>query len=632
VVGGPQVVYVLDLAGRALSVPGYIASIAYDERGRLEEVQAQNGVRTVNSYGPTMALDSITTTSPTTELLQSLVYVRDRLGRVVTVEDGAAEPGAPSASATYAYDALGRLTVAVLEPGRSREETITYEYDGPGRLLSRRSALGAAGPAHLGTYEYSTSPGHPGAPAKVGSTDLRYDEAGNLIQRGPVRFEWNHQSRLIAAWRGNERLFVAGFAADLDRVKKVERGQTTYYLGPDVEVRDGMVILTMRINGQRVVRLETEALAASALSDLAPGGGPDGRITAADALLAHRAGGASNGGSGADVPPWHQALASAARRQSSGAPEVATYWHGDHLGTVSVSTDESAQLRQRSLHYPFGALRHATYHISEEYGFAGLEQDYGTGDLHAKARNYSPDVGIWLKPDPKFLAIDGEDLEKSLSAVLSRYAYASDDPANRTDPSGLEDVGSWEALRGSGMPPKALEQMAGALIEDTVTKGQSILGGQLDFSTHGYQVQLSARAYGLRKVLETADATYTVTIGEASASFSNYNTPAASAAVVTMERKSKDEFAIIKSVKVSLIAASTGGMVKLKMEAPSWSKHAGKSVSLSPGSPGEVKLGFSKVGIGNISVTVSASNFMRKYKKDRVRDHRKTKSWLPPRG
>jgi RHS repeat-associated protein len=106
------------------------------------------------------------------------------------------------------------------------------------------------------------------------------------------------------------------------------------------------------------------------------------------------------------------------------------YYHGDHLGSASWITDESAVPIQY-LHYaPYGELianqRASGY--NERYKFTGKERDAETGYDYFGARSYASQLGHWLSVDPLSYRYPH----------ISPYAYAAWNPIKYIDPDGRD--------------------------------------------------------------------------------------------------------------------------------------------------------------------------------------------------
>src|SRR2546427_619901 len=86
---------------------------------------------------------------------------------------------------------------------------------------------------------------------------------------------------------------------------------------------------------------------------------------------------------------------------------------------TSVTTSSSCR------YDAFGAFR-AQSGSSNSYGFASREDDAGLSLYYNRARYYDPPIGRFLSKD-----------SVGTACRTKQYAYAADNPASRTDPSGL---------------------------------------------------------------------------------------------------------------------------------------------------------------------------------------------------
>ncbi|MFH1505789.1 MAG: RHS repeat-associated core domain-containing protein [archaeon] len=97
------------------------------------------------------------------------------------------------------------------------------------------------------------------------------------------------------------------------------------------------------------------------------------------------------------------------------------YIHQDVLGSTRAVTDEAGSLVESNTHLPYGQMLGAS---SERLGFTGKEDD---GDLaYYGARYYDPDTGRFTQKDP-------------IASGRNWFAYTSNNPLNRVDPSGMTD-------------------------------------------------------------------------------------------------------------------------------------------------------------------------------------------------
>jgi RHS repeat-associated protein len=120
-----------------------------------------------------------------------------------------------------------------------------------------------------------------------------------------------------------------------------------------------------------------------------------------------------------------------------------SFLHRDHLASVKAVTSmtpaatpiaagQSLYLKQRSGYAAFGEPKVVT---SLAKGFIGERPDPETGLLYLNARYLDPALGRFISPD---------DYDPTLPGVgTNRYAYAGNDPVNKSDPNGhswLQDL------------------------------------------------------------------------------------------------------------------------------------------------------------------------------------------------
>jgi len=131
------------------------------------------------------------------------------------------------------------------------------------------------------------------------------------------------------------------------------------------------------------------------------------------------------------------------------------YYHANHLGSASVVTDASGNLKQKIEYYPFGTYRYgtspneqyATYDYdgsfpNVNYTFTGQEDDDDTGFYNYGARLYDPAIGRFISADS--IVPDPSDLQ-----TYNRYSYCSNNPLIYTDPSGHNDISdAWHHFTG----------------------------------------------------------------------------------------------------------------------------------------------------------------------------------------
>ena len=103
------------------------------------------------------------------------------------------------------------------------------------------------------------------------------------------------------------------------------------------------------------------------------------------------------------------------------------YLHDDRLGTPQVATDSSQNTQWQTSYEPFGQTSSVSGTITQNLRFPGQYFDVESGWNHNGFRDYVPELGRYIQPDPLGRLGSGNDL----------FAYVYDNPANLIDPLGL---------------------------------------------------------------------------------------------------------------------------------------------------------------------------------------------------
>ncbi|WP_421699076.1 RHS repeat-associated core domain-containing protein [Ancylobacter sp.] len=130
----------------------------------------------------------------------------------------------------------------------------------------------------------------------------------------------------------------------------------------------------------------------------------------------------------------------------AGGPTAPVFLHRDHLNSVKLTTDATGCVASRSAYRPHGDRTQAEAPAvpgcspaapAEPRGFIGERHDPETGLLYLHARYYDPVIGRFLSPDTL------DPIEPGVGT--NRYAYADNDPINKSDPSGHIIERFWDA-------------------------------------------------------------------------------------------------------------------------------------------------------------------------------------------
>jgi RHS repeat-associated protein len=112
------------------------------------------------------------------------------------------------------------------------------------------------------------------------------------------------------------------------------------------------------------------------------------------------------------------------------------YFHTDHLGSISVITDQNGSVLQRLSYDAWGKTRLQTGADGQPpasdttRGFTGQEELSVSGLVHLNGRVYDPTFGRMISADPTV----PDPLDPQ---AWNRYSYVGNDPLSFTDPSGF---------------------------------------------------------------------------------------------------------------------------------------------------------------------------------------------------
>lgn len=174
------------------------------------------------------------------------------------------------------------------------------------------------------------------------SVDIKYDAAGNMIQKGARVYEYNDEGRLVKIKEGGDVIVEFRYDHEGRRIKKVAGGRVTlyperHYLVDSVKGATSYYFL----NKDRV-----------------------------------------------------------AEKDSTGRK---FFYHNDHLGGTSVVTDSSGQVARWFKYYPYGLPRMEYQPAGEaplRHQFTGQENDQETRLYYYGDRYYDPQLRRFISTDP----------------------------------------------------------------------------------------------------------------------------------------------------------------------------------------------------------------------------------------
>jgi len=107
------------------------------------------------------------------------------------------------------------------------------------------------------------------------------------------------------------------------------------------------------------------------------------------------------------------------------------FYHTDGLGSITALTDQSGATVQRYEYDSFGEIISVSDpSFIQPYTYTAREYDPETGLYYYRARYYDAEIGRFMSEDP--IGFESGD--------INLYRYGGNNPANKTDPSGLSHL------------------------------------------------------------------------------------------------------------------------------------------------------------------------------------------------
>jgi RHS repeat-associated protein len=376
----------------AVTGQAYWTAEARDAELHLTKHTAGNGVATIQTFDPnTGQLTDIIAGSEGKVLRHTYTY--DLLGKLITRADANT-----SLSESFEYDTLNRLTKSTVSLTPT-PWVQTVAYNAIGNITHK---------SDVGTYSYPS----PGSPKPHGVTSISggvinttftYDAKGNMTSGNGLTLTYTSYNKTETIKRGTTEI---AFAHDTEHNRYSQlgpTGETLYLTGPGVFAERHAGI------GSGEVRWTNYLIIGGRLIGV--------YIEKADETV------------------------------------VTRYFHTDHLGSISVISNEAGAAVERLSYDAWGKRRHpngepdpaGSITSEESRGFTGHEQLDSVGLIHMNGRVYDPLLGRFGSPDPMT-----EDPFSSQG--WNRYSYVGNSPVNFTDPSGYCFMGCfWQpAFRAIG--------------------------------------------------------------------------------------------------------------------------------------------------------------------------------------
>lgn len=422
---------------------GRLSSQSYDAADNVSEIIDRLGRRVSFSY------DAGNRPTRTTYADAVVTYTYDAASRVTRIDDtqsGAVDwsydngnrllsETTPNGTVSYSYNQANQLT-SMRAADRS---PVTYAYDTAGRLQT--IAQGAE--AFTYSYDALSRPTTLQRPNGV-QTGYSFDELDRLVRlkhtnslNQPIedyQFAYNKDDEI-------ESVISLASATQLPQPKTVgtaDAANRIAQFGDASYSFDERGMTTSKTDGQGTTTYHWDARGRLTQSAL-PGGQAINYSYDATGRLASRAANGSStsflynnldvvldrGSDGSQVDYLNGMAVDDKLRQSSNATG-ALYFLQDQLRSTVALTDAGGNVVERKQYEPFGESQSSAL---TRYTFTGRERDASTGLMYYRARWYDPKQGRFISEDPAGFA-----------GGLNKYAYVSNNPVTKTDPSGLYEI------------------------------------------------------------------------------------------------------------------------------------------------------------------------------------------------
>ena len=396
----------------------------YDARNRLTQKQTPFGAL---SYTYDSASNLLTLKSSNSGGASD-TYTYDQLNRLSTVTDA-------SGATSYAYDAVGNLQNFVYPNG----VTHAYTYDGLNRLTqvgaSRNSTsisnyaytLGLAGNrtsvaelsgravayAYDSLYRLTTETVTADPHNNNGVGSYTYDAVGNrktlsttIPPAGGISYTYDADDRLGSdQYDGDGNTISSGGIAntyDFENHLITHGGVTVVYDG----------------DGNRV----SETVAGVTTSYLVDTVNPTGYAQVVDELQ-----------NGAATRSYSYGLERISETQAINSTATTSFYDYDGHGSVRQLTNSTGVVTDTYDYDAFGNLINQTGSTPNNYLFAGEQYDPALGLYYNRARYLNTVTG-------RFSVMDKKRGKLRRPLTLNRYIFTEQNPVNRIDPKGTEDI------------------------------------------------------------------------------------------------------------------------------------------------------------------------------------------------
>jgi RHS repeat-associated protein len=385
--------FTYDAAGRLTKTTypnGLEVFYEYDNLNRLERVHGNNITYATFSHNFDNTVSSITYGNG----LQTTYTYDSRLRPLEMLTKDPNHGNLTLLSLNFTYDKLGNIIQLAngrrTPSGEWKEDTETYAYDWLNRLVSAQGGFG--------NIEYT------------------YDAVGNRLTKTEndtmTACQYDVCNRLVAIQTESKNVTLA-YDPNGNLATKTDGNETwTYIYTKEKQLQqvingDVLGLYTYDGKGRRVYQAEGMKTTVTIYSGLDP-------------IFEHTTRSANQ--------TVRAFIYGSMGRIAARSGDQIVYYHSDHLRSVRLITNASANAIATMSYEPFGQ-KYEAFGVEESVGFAGKEEDSQVGLYYFGARNYDPEIGRFIQTD----ACVGvpEDPQSQ-----NRYSYCKNNPLRYVDPTG----------------------------------------------------------------------------------------------------------------------------------------------------------------------------------------------------
>jgi RHS repeat-associated protein len=424
---------------------------SYDNRDRLIRKATPQGTLTY-TYD---AANNVRTLASSNTNGASMTYTYDALNRIANVTDNRLlAQGAISATTTYNYGPAGGLSSYTYPNGVQT----TSAYDSSNRLTQTSSSKAVS----LSSFNYSLDPeGHRLSVSELGGRAINYaydaayrlgsesisgDSGGNNGSASYTYDAVGNRTQLssslalvsggVFAYDANDRLTSDSYDANGNTL--LSAGVSNAYDFENRLVQHGGVSIIYDGDGNRVAETMNGLTTRYLVDDLNPTGYPQ----VVDEVL-----------SSAVTRTYAYGKKRISQNQIQGNAGVASFYGYDGHGSVRFLSNASGAVTDTYSYDAFGTRLTCTGSTLNDFQYSGEQSDGLLGLYYLRARYYNPITGRFMTIDPELGNVSDPD-------SLHRYLYSRNDPVNRIDPTGRQDLEEYldflEALQAEAQFPKAI--------------------------------------------------------------------------------------------------------------------------------------------------------------------------------